>query len=64
MNLMKFSRAISWVKWLSGEKNNVLKTISVLVLMVYLFPVKVDEMRFVAFLVTEYDEVFLGYQPG
>jgi hypothetical protein len=32
---MKFSQAISrvkWVKWLSGEKNNVLKTISVLIL--------------------------------
>jgi hypothetical protein len=27
---MKFSRAISWVKWLSGEKTNVSKTISVL----------------------------------
>jgi hypothetical protein len=32
--MMKFSRAISQVKWLSGEKTNVLKTISVLVLRV------------------------------
>jgi hypothetical protein len=31
---MKFSRAISRVKWLSGEKTNVSKTISVLVLRV------------------------------
>jgi hypothetical protein len=31
---VKFSQAISWVKWLSGEKTNVLKTISVLVLRV------------------------------
>jgi hypothetical protein len=30
--MMKFSRAISQVKWLSGEKTNVSKTISVLVL--------------------------------
>jgi len=30
--LMKFSRAISRIKWLSGEKTNVWKTISVLVL--------------------------------
>jgi hypothetical protein len=29
---MKFSWAISWVKWLSGEKTNISKTISVLVL--------------------------------
>jgi hypothetical protein len=28
--MMKFSRAISRVKWLSGEKTNVSKTISVL----------------------------------
>jgi hypothetical protein len=33
-NLMKFSRAISRVKWLSGEQTNVSKTISVLVLRV------------------------------
>jgi hypothetical protein len=32
--LMKFSRAISRVKWLSGEQTNVSKTISVLVLRV------------------------------
>jgi hypothetical protein len=32
--MMKFSRAISRVKWLSGEKTNVSKTISVLVLRV------------------------------
>jgi len=32
--LMKFSRAISRVKWLSREKTNVSKTISVLVLRV------------------------------
>jgi hypothetical protein len=32
--LMKFSRAISQVKWLSGEQTNVSKTISVLVLRV------------------------------
>jgi hypothetical protein len=32
--LMKFSRAISQVKWLSGEKTNILKTFSVLVLRV------------------------------
>jgi len=32
--MMKFSRAISWVKWSSGEKTNVSKTISVLVLRV------------------------------
>jgi hypothetical protein len=32
--MMKFSQAISQVKWLSGEKANVLKTISVLVLRV------------------------------
>jgi hypothetical protein len=25
MTMMKFSRAISWVKWLNGEKNNVSK---------------------------------------
>jgi len=30
--MMKFSWAIGWVKWLSGEKTNVSKTISVLVL--------------------------------
>jgi hypothetical protein len=30
--MMKFSRAISRAKWLSGEKTNVSKTISVLVL--------------------------------
>jgi hypothetical protein len=29
--MMKFSRAVSRVKWLSGEKTNVSKTISVLV---------------------------------
>jgi len=34
VNMMKFSWAISWVKWLSGEKTNVSKTISVLVLRV------------------------------
>jgi hypothetical protein len=32
--MMKFSRAISGVKWLSGEKTNVSKTISVIVLKV------------------------------
>jgi hypothetical protein len=32
--MMKFSGAISWVKWLSGEQTNVSKTISVLVLRV------------------------------
>jgi len=32
---MKFSRAISRVKWLSGEKTNVSKTVSVLVLRVH-----------------------------
>jgi hypothetical protein len=32
--MMKFSRAISRVTWLSGEKTNVSKTISVLVLRV------------------------------
>jgi hypothetical protein len=32
--MMKFSRAISQVKWLSGEQTNVSKTISVLVLRV------------------------------
>jgi hypothetical protein len=32
--MMKFSRAISRVKWLSSEKTNVSKTISVLVLRV------------------------------
>jgi hypothetical protein len=32
--MMKFSWAISRVKWLSGEKTNVSKTISVLVLRV------------------------------
>jgi hypothetical protein len=32
--MMKFSRAVSRVKWLSGEKTNVSKTISVLVLRV------------------------------
>jgi hypothetical protein len=35
--MMKFSRAISQVKWLSGEKTNVSKTICVLVLRV-LYP--------------------------
>jgi hypothetical protein len=30
--MMKFSRAISQVKWLSGEQTNISKTISVLVL--------------------------------
>jgi hypothetical protein len=34
--MMQFSRAISRVKWLSGEKTNVSKTISVLVLRVLL----------------------------
>jgi hypothetical protein len=29
--MMKFSQAISQVKWLSGEKTNISKTISVLV---------------------------------
>jgi hypothetical protein len=33
-NMMKFSQAISQVKWLSGEKTNISKTISVLVLRV------------------------------
>jgi hypothetical protein len=32
--MMKFSRAISRVKWFSGEQTNVSKTISVLVLRV------------------------------
>jgi hypothetical protein len=32
--MMKFSQAISRVKWFSGEKTNVSKTISVLVLRV------------------------------
>jgi hypothetical protein len=32
--MMKFSWAISWVKWLSGDKTNISKTISVLVLRV------------------------------
>jgi hypothetical protein len=32
--MMKFSRAISRVKWLSGEQTNVSKTIFVLVLRV------------------------------
>jgi len=30
--MIKFSRAISLIKWLSGEKTDVSKTISVLVL--------------------------------
>jgi hypothetical protein len=34
VSLMKFSWAISQVKWLSGEKTNVSKTISILVLRV------------------------------
>jgi hypothetical protein len=34
LSMMKLSRAISRVKWLSGEKTNVSKTISVLVLRV------------------------------
>jgi hypothetical protein len=34
---MRFSRAISWVKWLIGKKANVSKTISVLVLRVLVF---------------------------
>jgi len=33
-SMMKFSQAISQVKWLGGEKTNILKTISVLVLRV------------------------------
>jgi hypothetical protein len=33
--MMKFSRAISRVKWLSGEQTSVSKTISVLVLRVF-----------------------------
>jgi hypothetical protein len=33
-NMMKFSQAFSQVKWLSSEKTNILKTISVLVLRV------------------------------
>jgi hypothetical protein len=32
--MMNFSRAISKVKWLSGEKTNVLKAVSVLILRV------------------------------
>jgi hypothetical protein len=32
---MKFSRALSRVKWLSGEKTNVSKVISALVLVVF-----------------------------
>jgi len=36
--MMKFSWAISRVKWLSGEKTNVSKTISVLVLRVLVLP--------------------------
>jgi hypothetical protein len=32
--MMKFSQAISQVKWLSGEKTNISKTISVLILRV------------------------------
>jgi hypothetical protein len=35
--LMKFTRAISRVKWLRGERTNVSKTISVLVLRVLLW---------------------------
>jgi len=34
LTMMKFSQAISWVKWLSGEKTIVSKTISDLVLRV------------------------------
>jgi len=34
LSMRKFSQAISWVKWLSSEKTNVLKTISVLILRV------------------------------
>jgi hypothetical protein len=34
LSMMNFSRAISRVKWLSGEKTNVSKTISVLALRV------------------------------
>jgi hypothetical protein len=34
LSMMKFSWAISQVKWLSGEITNVLKTISVLILRV------------------------------
>jgi hypothetical protein len=34
---MKFSQAVSQVKWLNGEKTSVLKTISVLVLRVLVF---------------------------
>jgi hypothetical protein len=34
MSIMKFSRAISLVKWLSGEKTTLSKTISVLFLRV------------------------------
>jgi hypothetical protein len=29
LSMMKFSWAISWVKWLSGKKTNISKTISV-----------------------------------
>jgi hypothetical protein len=37
-DMMKFSQAISCVKWLSGEKTNIMKTISVLVLRVLVCP--------------------------
>jgi hypothetical protein len=42
---MKFSRAISRIKWLSGEKPNVSKTISVLVLRVLTDWYPEDEVR-------------------
>jgi hypothetical protein len=34
---MKFSLAVSWVKWVNDEKTNISKTISVLVLRVLIW---------------------------
>jgi hypothetical protein len=47
--MMKFSLAISRVKWLSGEKTNVSKTISVLVFRVLIEDEDRDGLRNVGF---------------
>jgi hypothetical protein len=45
LSVMKFSRDISRVNWLNGEKANVSKTISVLVLRVLIWTSQVYSIR-------------------
>jgi hypothetical protein len=66
--MMKFSQAISQVKWLGGEKTNILKTISVLVLRVLVWLVfetlVFSPLNHLTWLIARENSIILSRQEG